>query len=159
MPPIPFAMLQPLSHLVQELGETLQAFHHPPHQSTLWVCESGKTRLTDVQVLETPLEICLRMSLPNLVDNHLELQLSAETVRIQGCQYVSGDAQVGAECSPQPFQSIIPFPSLVEPEAAIAQIENGVLILTLRKVWPACRIPGESAVDFNAGSKILVQAH
>ncbi len=159
MPPIPFQLIQSLSHLIQGLGETLQSCHQALNQSTLWVCERGESQLRDVQVLETPSEICLRVALPNLVDNHLELQISAETVRIQGCQYVSGDAQIGAEYSPQPFQSIIPFPSLVEPEAAIAQIENGILILTLRKVWPACRIPGESAADFNVGSKILVQAH
>ncbi len=102
---------------------------------TLWVAQEGTTPIRDVKMQETATNILLKISIPSLKPENLQIQVTSETVFLSGEQIEQ--VQVLGYCDftypAQQFQSLIPLPYPVHPETVTAILHKNVLVLTLPK--------------------------
>ena len=133
--------LQTLSSLQQHLYQQLYDLSQHCYESTLWIGNCGVTEILSVQVLETEAEIVLQAEIPNAVAESLDIQVTSETVCVRGEWQEVAEMRnwFELEFHPRRFQSIIPLPGLIQPHAAIAELNNGTLTLTLQKSWQTRR--------------------
>ena len=130
-------ILQQLDIWQQYLFQLIQELNQSHYESTLWVGDGGSTWIPGIQVWETKTEVIVRAKIPHLMVANLDIQLTPETLLLQGEQGAPREKQdyVDFEFCPGHFRSLIPLPALVQPDGAIAQFNNDFLTLTLRKSW------------------------
>jgi HSP20 family protein len=104
--------------------------------STLWIDSGGAIRIPHIQIWQTKFELSLRVKIPHIAIESLEIAIASETILLRGEQqepdnlpgyyydvgFVSGQ-----------FESLIPLPSLIQPHTAKATINDCILVVTARK--------------------------
>jgi HSP20 family molecular chaperone IbpA len=127
--------IQTLDFLYQHLLSWFQDRLESSCSSTLWVCDRGTTGASAIQIRETDTEIILSAKLPNVKAESLEIRVTQEIILLKGEQLVSigMEDDVDQGFYPRHFQSLIPLPSLVQGQTAIANWKEDILTLTLQK--------------------------
>jgi HSP20 family molecular chaperone IbpA len=127
--------LKTLRFLQQCLSQQLDDLGQNCGESTLWTANRGDTSISAIEVRETDAEIVLQVKIPNVVAETLSLQVMPETVCMMGkCQVppqTSADL-VRALRLPR-FQHVIPLPVLIDPNTAIAEIDDDTVTVRLQK--------------------------
>jgi HSP20 family protein len=102
---------------------------------TLWVAQEGTTPVEGVKIQETSTHLFLKVSIPSLRPEDLEIRVTSETIFLAGEQMEQ--VQVLGYCDftypVQQFQCLIPLPYAVHPETVTAEFQGNVLRLTLPK--------------------------
>lgn len=127
--------LQMLNLLQQYLYQQLHDLSQRCCESTLWVGDRGNIAISSLQVLETKTEIVVKAEIPDLVTESLNIQATSETLVITGVQVESSEHAdyFDLEFYSSRFQNIIPLPSSIQPQAAVAEFNQGTLTVTLQK--------------------------
>ena len=130
-------------HTLDIFQSLFQLFHDLKkniYESTLWVCERGISQPSSVDLQETGTLLILKIQLHHSKGN-LELQITPETVLVKGERLTSIEAQNDSEreSSASRFQSLIPLPSSIQPQTAIAELSGTTLTLTMMKSYEAQR--------------------
>jgi HSP20 family molecular chaperone IbpA len=104
--------------------------------SLLWTCDRGFSAPPEIEVRETQHEIFLTIKIPNLRAESLNIQLSQETILIQGEQEIDLlDTNLDWNDYPFTFRSLIPLPSPIQVHSAIADLNRHTLSFVLQKAW------------------------
>lgn len=104
--------------------------------SLLWVCDRGFLTPPEIQVRETDQEVFLSIKIPNLRPETLDIQLSQETVFIQGEQEIDLlDTSLDWNNYPFTFRSLIPLPAAIQVHSATADLNQDTLSFVLQKAW------------------------
>lgn len=102
---------------------------------TLWVAQEGITPIRQVQMQETSNHIILKVSIPSLKPENLEIRVTSETVFLSGEKIEQ--VQVLGYCDftypSEQFQCLIPLPHCVHPETVTAELDENLLLLKLPK--------------------------
>jgi HSP20 family molecular chaperone IbpA len=127
--------LKTLSFLQQCLSQQLDDLGQNCCESTLWTANRGDTSISAIEVRETDAEIVLQVKIPNVVAETLNLQVMPETVCLMGkCQVPpQTSADLGSALRLPQFQHVIPLPVLVDPNTAIAEIDDDTVTVRLQK--------------------------
>lgn len=127
--------LQPLDSLYQHMQGLMSDLLKTSRMSTIWVTDSGVTGITAIEVQTTDQEIILRVKLPHVAVGNLKIQINKETILIQGEQTDMNKLQDSSNFTSYccQFQSLIPLPSPVCSKALMAELEEGILTLALKK--------------------------
>ncbi|MCU0551346.1 MAG: Hsp20/alpha crystallin family protein [Leptolyngbya sp. Prado105] len=105
-------------------------------QSLLWTCDRSFSAPPEIEVRETQHEIFLTIKIPNLRSETLNIQLSQETILIQGEQEIDLlDMNLDWNDYPFTFHSLIPLPSPIQVHSAIADLNRHTLSFVLQKAW------------------------
>jgi HSP20 family protein len=132
-------MNQELLQLVErssQIAETvMQELAQAKSQPRLWIGDWGSAPLPAIALQETAQLIEIKIAVPQVAAEDLEIEIGTETVLIQALQ---SDTAIVEGCgqfsfSPGHFHSLIPLPCRVHPELIRAELYNGVLELTLAK--------------------------
>lgn len=127
--------VQTLAALSQLLQDAFASLLSECQQSTLWVGSTAEAPLSTVTIRETAAAIVLAATGPLSELAQLKLQISQETVLIQGRW--ADSAEVAGYFRPGQFQSLIPLPCLVEPETAqIEMLPNGLTVQVTKLATP-----------------------
>lgn len=129
--------LQVLSTLNYQIRDILHELTQTSCESTLWIGDCEATQLRAVQVWETEYGITLSAKVPDLLPDSLKIEVSAETVLIQGesCNASKDQSYFDLEFCTGRFQSLIPLPAAVQPHTALAELQDNCLTLTFQKAW------------------------
>ena len=127
--------IQTLDFLYQHLLSWFQNRLESTYSSTLWVCDRGTTEGSTIQIAETDTEVILSAKLSNVNAESLEIQVTQERILLKGELLAPIGMQNDVEQAlyPSHFQSLIPLPSLVQPQTAIAKCEEDILTLIVQK--------------------------
>jgi HSP20 family molecular chaperone IbpA len=127
--------LKTLSFLQQCLAQQLDDLGQNCCESTLWTANRGDTSISAIEVRETDAEIVLQVKIPNVVADALNFQVMPETVCMSGkCQAPPHiPADLGSAFRLLRFQHVIPLPVLVDPNTAIAEIDDDTVTVRLQK--------------------------
>jgi HSP20 family protein len=133
--------LRGLNTLYQQMYDLLHDLVQVSDKSTLWVADSGTTQISAVQVQETDAKLLLQIELPIGSADNLEIEVTEETVLIRGEQIKPVELRdyFDLEFYTGRFQSLIPLPVLVQPDAVLTELEGNVLTVTLQKSWRSRR--------------------
>jgi HSP20 family molecular chaperone IbpA len=147
--------IQTLDFLYQHLLSWFQNRLESICLSTLWVCSSGTTAGSTIQIAETDTEIILNAKLPNVRAESLEIQITQEIILLKGELLVSTGVQNDVEqvFYPRHFHSLIPLPSLVQPQSAIAKCEEDILTLIVQKFSKQFCVSGSKLSPSQSKSK------
>jgi HSP20 family molecular chaperone IbpA len=127
--------LKTLSFLQQCLSQQWDDLGQNCCESTLWTANRGDTSISAIEVWETDAEIVLQVKIPNVVADALSLQVMPETVCMRGKCKVPPQTSADLDSPlrlPQ-FQHVIPLPVLVDPNTAIAEIDDDTVTVRLQK--------------------------
>jgi len=104
------------------------------YASTLWVCDSGMVQPFSLDLQETGTLLILHLQWHHSKSS-LDLQISPETVLVRGDRLDHHEAHTDAEPALPAFrfQSLIPLPSAIQPQTAIAELSGTTLTLTMMK--------------------------
>jgi HSP20 family molecular chaperone IbpA len=127
--------LKTLGFLQQCLSQQLDDLGQNCCESTLWTANCGDTSISAIEVRETDAEIVLQVKIPNVLAETLSLQVMPETVCMRGkCQAPpQTSADLGSVLRLPRFQHVIPLPVLVDPNTAIAEIDDDTVTVRLQK--------------------------
>lgn len=104
--------------------------------SLLWVCDDGFSIPPEIEVRETHHEVFLSIKIPNLRPDSLNVQLSQETILIQGEQEIDLlDTSLDWNNYPFTFRSLIPLPAAIQVHSATADLNRDTLSFVLHKAW------------------------
>lgn len=99
--------------------------------------ESGYSFMPAAEIHETPEEIKLKVEVPGIEANDLDVKVTAEAVAITGERKTETQHEEKgmkrSEFRYGSFQRIIPLPSRIQNDKVQAEFKNGVLCLTLPK--------------------------
>lgn len=102
---------------------------------TLWVAQEGTTPVENVKIQETPTHLFLKVSIPSVQPEDLEIRVTSETIFLAGEKIER--VQVFGYCDftypVQQFKTLIPLPYAVHPETVSAEFQGNVLFLSLPK--------------------------
>lgn len=131
-----FLQAQPTLALAQFLLQSFYDLTQNVCASTLWVCDHGVAQPISLDLEETETLLILKLQLHH-VRGSLNLQITPETVLVSGERLDPLKVQTNAELAfdTARFQSLIPLPSSIEPQTAIAQLSDTTLTLTLMKTY------------------------
>ena len=120
-----------------------QLFHNlkqTTYESTLWVCDSGVAQPFSIDLKETTTLLILKIQFRHSRDS-LNLQITPETVLVRGERLDPLEKQnyQEPEFPISRFQSLIPLPSSIQPQTAIAELVGATLTLTLMKTYTSQR--------------------
>lgn len=124
--------LQTLARSSQSIQRLLSALLEGCHSSTLWVGNTETAAIPAIEIQETDTEVILRAQIPDIPAENLEIQVTQETVLIQG--KFAHSADVEGYFSPSQFQSLIPLPTPVHPETVQADWQDNFLTLRLPRL-------------------------
>lgn len=127
--------IRTLNCLNQIIQDSLTSLLENCQQSTLWVGNSLDLSIANVSITETPAQVILKVMLTDVQITTLDMEISPETVLIQG-QWAAA-AEIQGYFRPTHFQSLIPLPCLIDPETAHATLEEPVLTLQFFKQDPS----------------------
>lgn len=147
---------------VQVLNDLSQLFQHSfasllkeCQQSTLWIGNTGETAIAAITIQETQTEAVLKAHIPEVQTATLDVQVSQETVLIQG-QW-SKSREVEGFFRPSRFQSLIPLPYSVHPETVRAELEQDVLTIRFPKQGEIQ--PSRVRVELKHPNLVIPQLH
>jgi HSP20 family molecular chaperone IbpA len=123
--------LRALETLHQHMGNIMADLMQASYESTLWVGSNCSDWASSIDIQENDASMTLLIQLPDVNAEDLEIEVTQETAVIRGIQRQD---EVEGYFSPSQFQSIIPFPSPIHPEAVRAELNGNILTLTLLKV-------------------------
>ncbi|MEG3911561.1 hypothetical protein QT979_26770 [Microcoleus sp. w2-18bC1] len=122
---------QALNDINQELAGSFSGLPTGCQQSTLWIAHTEETPITGIKIQEKDLTLILKVHISDIDLVKLNLQITPETVLIQG--QPTEVAVVEGYFLPSGFQSLIPLPHRVHPEIYAAEIDQDGLILQIAK--------------------------
>jgi HSP20 family molecular chaperone IbpA len=127
--------LKTLSSLQQCLSQQLDDLGQNCCESTLWTANRGDTSISAIEVGETDAEIVLQAQIPHVLAESLNIQVMPETVCMMGkCQVPPQTPAALEDALELPrFQHVIPLPVLVDPNTAIAEIDDDTVTVRLQK--------------------------
>ena len=110
------------------------------YESTLWVCDRGISQPFSLDLQETGSLLILKIQFHHSRSS-LDLQITPETVLVRGERLNSLEAQNYSEPEfpASRFQSLVPLPSSIQPQTAIAELSGTILTLTLMKSYETQR--------------------
>ncbi|MGE5655044.1 MAG: hypothetical protein ACM37W_00220 [Actinomycetota bacterium] len=100
-------------------------------QRTLWIGNTEETPITAVIIRETKTKLVLKVRILDLYLLNLEVQVTPETVLIQGQPTES--TGVEGFFVPSGFASLIPLPHLVQPQSCSTVLQPDGLVIQLAK--------------------------
>jgi HSP20 family molecular chaperone IbpA len=127
--------IETLDFLYQHLLSWFQKQLESSCSSTLWVCDRGTIEYFTIQLAETDTEIILNTKLPNVKAESLEIRVTQEIILLKGelLAPIRMQNDVDQAFYPNHCQSLIPLPSLVQPQTAIANWKGDILTLIVQK--------------------------
>jgi HSP20 family molecular chaperone IbpA len=100
-------------------------------QSTLWISHTEETAIAAIKIYEMGANFILKVRISDIHLVKLKLQVTPETVLIQGQPTAS--IRVEGDLPPRGFESLIPLPHPVQPETCWAEIQPDGLTVQLTK--------------------------
>lgn len=98
-----------------------------------------------VDVIETPSQITIRSAIAGVSENDLQITINEDMVTIRGERAIAAlplDATVHyEECFWGPFSRSIILPARIQPDEADANLNNGILTISMKKARGDLRIP------------------
>ncbi len=128
--------LKTLSSLQQCLSQQLDYLGQNCCESTLWTAHRGNASISAIEVWETEAEIVLQAKIPHVLAATLDIQAMPETVCLMGECKALPQTPVALEdvFGLSRFQHVIPLPVLVDPNTAIAEIDDDTVTVRLQKL-------------------------
>ncbi|MEG4008999.1 hypothetical protein QUA41_24005 [Microcoleus sp. Pol11C1] len=147
---------QALNDVIQDLAGLFSGLPIGCQQSTLWIAHTEETPIADIKIQEKDMTLILKVHISDIHLVKLNLQITPETVLIQG---QPTEAIVEGYFFPSGFQSLIPLPHRVYPEIYETEIHSDRLTIQLAKelsVPPSqVRIPLSTA-NLSYSSKMYI---
>jgi HSP20 family molecular chaperone IbpA len=141
----------------QDLAGSFSGLPTGSQQSTLWIAHTEETPIAGIKIQEKDVTLILKVDISDLNIVKLNLQITPETVLIQG--QPTEAAGVEGYFLPSGFQSLIPLPHRVHPEFYVTEIHQDSLTIQLAKdlrVPPSqVRIPLSTA-NLSYSSKMYI---
>ena len=123
---------QPTLNIFQFLFPLFHNLKQKVYGSTLWVCDRGISQPFSLDLQETGTLLILKIQFHHSCGN-LDLQITPETVLVKGERLDPLEYQNYSESEFPRFQSLIPLPSSIQPQTAIADLNGTTLTLTMMK--------------------------
>ena len=114
----------------QDLAGSFSGLPTGCQQSTLWIAHTEETPIAGIKIQEKDVTLILKVDISDLNLVKLNLQITPETVLIQG---QPTEATVEGYLFPSGFQSLIPLPHRVHPEFYVTEIHQDSLTIQLAK--------------------------
>ena len=141
----------------QDLAGSFSGLPTGSQQSTLWIAHTEETPIADIKIQEKDVTLILKVQISDIHLVKLNLQITPETVLIQG-QPTEAEGVEGYFL-PSGFQSLIPLPHRVHPEFYVTEVHQDSLTIQLAKnliVPPSqVRIPLSTA-NLSYSSKMYI---
>jgi HSP20 family molecular chaperone IbpA len=115
----------------QDLAGSFSGLFTRCQQSTLWIAHTEETPIAGVKIQQKDMTLILKVHISDIHLVKLNLQITPETVLIQG-QPTEGTGVEGC-FFPSGFQSLIPLPHRVHPEIYETEIHSDCLTIQLAK--------------------------
>ena len=148
---------QALNDVNQDLAGSFSGLPTGCQQSTLWIAHTEETPIADIKIQEKDMTLILKVHISDIHLIKLNLQITPETVLIQG--QPTEAAGIEGYFFPSGFQSLIPLPHRVHPEFYVTEIHQDSLTIQLAKdlrVPPSqVRIPLSTA-NLSYSSKMYI---
>ncbi len=127
---------QPTLDIFQFLFPLFHDLKQKVYESTLWVCDRGISQPFSLDLQETATLLVLKIEFHH-PRGSLDLQITPETVLVRGERLdpLEGQNYSESEFSAASFQSLIPLPSSIQPQTAIAELSGTTLTLTMMKSY------------------------
>lgn len=113
-----------MNHLFDHLGSTTSR-------------DNGRTYIPPAEMTETPEAIHLRVELPGLESQDIDIQVSADAVSLSGerksVSRTDAEGKKRSEFQYGAFRRIIPLPTRIQNTEVKAEYRNGILQLNLPK--------------------------
>ncbi len=122
---------QALNGVNQDLAGSFSGLPAGYQQSTLWIAHTEETPIADIKIQEKDVILILKVDISDIHLVKLSLQITPETVLIQG--QPTEAAGVEGYFLPSGFQSLIPLPHRVYPEIYETEIHSDGLTIQLAK--------------------------
>ncbi|MEG5047501.1 hypothetical protein [Microcoleus sp. B4-C1] len=122
---------QVLNDINQDLADSFSGLPTACQQSTLGIAHTEETPIAGIKVQEKDATLIVKVHISDIHLVKLNLQITPETVLIQGQPTES--AVVEGYFLPSGFQSLIPLPHRVHPEIYATEIDQDGLILQIAK--------------------------
>jgi HSP20 family molecular chaperone IbpA len=122
---------QALNDVNQDLAGSFAGLPTGCQQSTLWIAHTEETPIADIKIQEKDMTLILKVHISDIHLVKLNLQITPETVLIQG--QPTEAAEVEGYFLPSGFQSLIPLPHRVHPEIYETEIHSDRLTIQLAK--------------------------
>lgn len=131
---------QPTLDLFQFMSRLFHDLKQTVYESTLWVSDHGASQPFSIDLQETGTLLILKIQLQDFKGS-IDLQITPETVLVKGGRLNSLETPDDSmpEFPSFRFQSLIPLPSSIQPQTAIAESNDTTLTLTLMKSYEAQR--------------------
>lgn len=131
------------SHTLDIFQSLFRLFHdlkQDIYESTLWICDRGISQPFSLDLQETGSLLILKIQFHHSRGS-LDLQITPETVLVKSERLKSLEAQNYSqqEFPASRFQSLVPLPSSIQPQTAIAELSGTTLTLTLMKSYETQR--------------------
>ena len=126
---------QPTLNIFQFLFPLFHNLKQKVYDSTLWVCDRGISQPFRLDLQETATLLILKIQFHHS-GGSLDLQITPETVLVKGERLDPLEYQNYSESefpAAARFQSLIPLPSSIQPQNAIADLNGTTLTLTMMK--------------------------
>ena len=115
----------------QDLAGSFSGLPTGCQQSTLWIAHTEETPIAGIKILEKDVTLILKVQISDIHLVKLNLQITPETVLIQG--QPTEAAGVEGYFLPSGFQSLIPLPHRVHPEFYVTEVHQDSLTIQLAK--------------------------
>jgi HSP20 family molecular chaperone IbpA len=122
---------QALNKVNQDLAASCSGLPTGCQQSTLWIAHTEETPIADIKIQEKDMTLILKVQISDIHLVKLNLQITPETVLIQGQPKEA--TVVEGYFFPSGFQSLIPLPHRVHPEIYETEIHSDSLTIQLAK--------------------------
>ncbi len=123
-----FQLVNDLSQLFEQ---SLTGLLNDCPQSTLWIGNTEETAIAQITICESQTEVVLKAYIPDVERVTLDVQISQESILIQGQWFQSAEVEGYFRLSQ--FQSLIPLPYAVHQETVRAFLEQDVLTIRFPK--------------------------
>ncbi len=128
---------QPTLDIFQFLFPLFHDLKQKVYESTLWVCDRGISQPFSLDLQETGTLLVLKIQFHHFRGS-LDLQITPETVLVRGDRLNPLEDQKYSESelpTATRFQSLIPLPSSIQPQTALAELNGTTLTLTMMKSY------------------------
>ncbi len=120
------------NNVSENLEKSFSRWSDPGQKSTLWIGNREETPITAITTHETKTTLILKLYISDIHQLKLELQITPETVLVQG--QPTDAIIVPGYFRPSGFANLIPLPQPVQPETCSAQIHVDGVIIQLAKL-------------------------
>lgn len=135
------AEAQPLMRLRDEMDHLFDRFMRQPLAGLFGTDDGPGDSITwdpKLDLTESPKQVTLRIELPGVKPEQVEIEASGRLLTIRGEKHEEREEKIGAlqhrECSYGSFSRLIELPASVNPDRINARFKDGVLTVTAEKV-------------------------